>query len=1321
MVFDVVIGRSKSHVKKYGKKGTVFIGKQYVKMGEVTSLSNPVYLDVASSHVVFVVGKRGGGKCLHGDTLITLDNGSQVKIKDLENIDQNVFTLDSNFKIKEGQKSHFYKRPVNKLLEVGLRSGKTIKLTPEHPLLTVKGWLPTEKLNIGARIATPRELEVFGDDSLEEDKVKLLAYLIAEGHLSNNFVLFSNADEKIITDFKKAVTSFDNELVVKEHSKPFCFRVVQNKKRRISYVKRDEEGKFLKGVEFDSKSSLRKWLDNLGMYGFLAVERKIPEEIFKLPKHQLSLFLNRLFSCDGTIYKKANQWFVSYCSSSNELISQVQHLLLRFGVVTRLRKRIIQNKFESNELYVYGENVNKFLQEIGFYGKKEERAKLALKEALKIVRNPNVDTIPKEIWNIYRPDSWAELGRKLNYSYPKAMRESQHYSPSRQKLLQIARADENDLLMKFACSDIFWDEIISLNVLEGEFEVYDITVPETHNFVANDIIVHNSYTMGVIAEGIAELEQEVRENLAVVLLDTMGVYWTMKYPNMQDSELLKEWGIEGKSLDVQIYTPTSFYEKYKAEGIPTDFAFAIRPIDVDPVDWCMSFGLEMNSAEGVLITKVVQELIVRGESFEIDDIIGVVNDDTESDHVVKNIVLNQFEKTKDWGIFSKEGTALKNLVKGGQVTVLDVSPYATMASGWAIKALVVGLISKKLFNQRMLARKTEEFSTIDSAMHYFTKSNEEKLEEPMVWLVLDECLPYSSFIRTDRGTMKIGKIINQFNLTKQLKVWGYDKEKKEFSFFKVTKVYKKGIRELIELKTETGKKIKCTPDHKILTKMGFKEAQKATDVGTPLQLDYSQEKKHIVARLIGHLYGDGWLSKGKRRQAGFSGKKDRNDLNKIKDDLKLIDFSSGEIYSRKTISRIKHISGKKVIVNGTTHSVSGSFCVFDFFSRKAVPVGNKTNQEVVVPKWLMKSSKQEKAEFLAALFGADGNAPSQSNKRGGDFNPIRLTFYKSETLRKEGEKYASQLKRLLSSLGIKVSRVLERKGNVRVDGSSSIRFDLTLAKSVVNTIKFLELVGYRYCTEKEEKGRNWLLYLKARQQKLKERQNLRRKALRLKKEKEWGKIKIARELKLPSYQVREWIYYNKGTKLPCSFPNFDKWVDKRSLNNVLYEKIISKNRIKSEPVFDISVDKVHNFVADGFVVHNCHELLPKEGKTSATDALVTILREGRQPGISLILASQQPGKVHTDVMTQSDTVISHRLTAKMDVEALGMLMQSYMRKGLDEELNVLPPVKGSAVVFDDQNEQLFPVQIRPRITWHGGSAPIAIKKKEKFMEGLKDL
>ena len=139
-------------------------------------------------------------------------------------------------------------------------------------------------------------------------------------------------------------------------------------------------------------------------------------------------------------------------------------------------------------------------------------------------------------------------------------------------------------------------------------------------------------------------------------------------------------------------------------------------------------------------------------------------------------------------------------------------------------------------------------------------------------------------------------------------------------------------------------------------------------------------------------------------------------------------------------------------------------------------------------------------------------------------------------------------------------------------------------------------------------------------------------------------------------------------------------------------------------------------------IDEAHELLPREGKTAATDALITILREGRQPGISLILASQQPGKIHTDVLTQSDTVLSHRLTARMDVEALGQLTQSYMRHGLEREIDLLPRVKGAAVVFDDSNERIFPVQMRPRFTWHGGGSPIAIREtKKEFEKKLQEL
>jgi hypothetical protein len=127
-------------------------------------------------------------------------------------------------------------------------------------------------------------------------------------------------------------------------------------------------------------------------------------------------------------------------------------------------------------------------------------------------------------------------------------------------------------------------------------------------------------------------------------------------------------------------------------------------------------------------------------------------------------------------------------------------------------------------------------------------------------------------------------------------------------------------------------------------------------------------------------------------------------------------------------------------------------------------------------------------------------------------------------------------------------------------------------------------------------------------------------------------------------------------------------------------------------------------------IDEAHEFLPKEGKTPATDALVQLLREGRQPGISMVLATQQPGKIHTDAITQSDIVISHRVTAKLDVDALNEITQSYLHESISDKLNSLPKLKGSAIILDDNSERIYPIRVRPRFTWHGGESPMAIKK-----------
>src|SRR3989344_7599904 len=209
MAYDIIIGRDLADKKRFGDKGLIYIGKGYVKMGNYTPLSNKLWMDVARSHVVLVAGKRGSGKCLHEDTLITLGDGSQIPIKDLEDNKEKIVSLNNKLKMEHSEKSEFFSRNVNRLIKIKLRSGKEIKLTPEHPLLTIKGWKPVQELTIGSRIATPRIMPAFGDKEMSEHEIKLLSYLLAEGH-TKKIVLFSNSDEKIVSEFREALNKLDS-------------------------------------------------------------------------------------------------------------------------------------------------------------------------------------------------------------------------------------------------------------------------------------------------------------------------------------------------------------------------------------------------------------------------------------------------------------------------------------------------------------------------------------------------------------------------------------------------------------------------------------------------------------------------------------------------------------------------------------------------------------------------------------------------------------------------------------------------------------------------------------------------------------------------------------------------------------------------------------------------------------------------------------------------------------------------------------------------------------------------------------------------------
>jgi len=249
-----------------------------------------------------------------------------------------------------------------------------------------------------------------------------------------------------------------------------------------------------------------------------------------------------------------------------------------------------------------------------------------------------------------------------------------------------------------------------------------------------------SYCMGVIAEGIADLPAEMRNRLSVILFDTMGIYWTMKYPNHRDEPLLKEWGFEGKGIAVKIYTPFGFFKKWKEEGIPTDVAFALNPAELSPEDWNLTFELQTTDPVAVFIERIVLEMKKSGVQYDIPDIVKAIEEDKTEEIHVRQAAKNRFVAVEEWGVFSSEATPVKDLAKAGQITVLDLSAYAVMPNGWRIKHLVMGIICMKLFIERMKARKDEEYASVHQAIHYLVEEHDEPKESemPICWLLIDE-------------------------------------------------------------------------------------------------------------------------------------------------------------------------------------------------------------------------------------------------------------------------------------------------------------------------------------------------------------------------------------------------------------------------------------------------------------------------------------------------------------------------------------------------------------------------------------------------------
>ena len=110
--------------------------------------------------------------------------------------------------------------------------------------------------------------------------------------------------------------------------------------------------------------------------------------------------------------------------------------------------------------------------------------------------NTNRDVIPRAVWDLHVRPAMRENGvthRRLHVEIGTAYGGLTIFKQnlSRERALRVAMAAGAKALEVLAASDIYWDEVSSIQS-DGEEEVFDLTVPGTRNFIAGDLFVHNS-------------------------------------------------------------------------------------------------------------------------------------------------------------------------------------------------------------------------------------------------------------------------------------------------------------------------------------------------------------------------------------------------------------------------------------------------------------------------------------------------------------------------------------------------------------------------------------------------------------------------------------------------------------------------------------------------------------------------------------------------------------------------------------------------------------------------------------------------------------
>jgi deoxycytidine triphosphate deaminase len=430
------------------------------------------------------------GKCVTGDTrVVDADTGAYLPITEMR-WGKSTLAWDG-WRLKPAKVSDFIPQGKREIFELRTRTGLRIRATANHPFRMLKRWVPLSDLRAGDRIAVAREIPVFGKTPILGWEATLLGLMISEGQCNTpgHSPTYTTADPAMVALLESTMAA--SGLGEVTYNGSYGYRLV-NRQGRGGIAERNRA---------------HEWLRNLGL-NVGAADKFVPQIVFTSPEPSVRLFLQALFSGDGSVYHCDAGVFLEYYSSSRRLIEDVHHLLLRFGIFSLIREKTTAIGTQAYKIQITDKDqILRFAQRVGFSAGCVKQVPLDEKVLPMIVAQPrrksNFDTLPREAWAVA-----ATAARVCGLSLNALDIRTQPDQSMPMSAAARAALMTGDPYASPLVDGPVWDVVEQIEPAGFE-DVFDITVPTLHNFVANDFIVHNStYARCGIIVNVTPLEPE---------------------------------------------------------------------------------------------------------------------------------------------------------------------------------------------------------------------------------------------------------------------------------------------------------------------------------------------------------------------------------------------------------------------------------------------------------------------------------------------------------------------------------------------------------------------------------------------------------------------------------------------------------------------------------------------------------------------------------------------------------------------------------------------------------------------------------------------